>query len=487
MGNRYETGAVTTPANVVFTGPNNEEEPMTTQNSNHVQPGQDTADSRRNFMKSVAAGTVGAGLSLGFNAASYAKVKDANDRVRVAVVGLRGMGWGHVKGYAGLENVEVAALCDVDESISAKRVKEMDEMGLPRPEVHYDLRRVLDDPNIDAISVATPNHWHALAGFWAAQAGKHATLEKPGTHNYFEGQQLIKAAKRYDRLIQHHAERRTFKGYKAAMKFLHEGGLGEVYMAKGMCYKWRNTIKRMGPEPVPDGVHYDLWLGPAPKREFTRNRFHYNWHWHWDYGNGDIGNQGAHQVDIARWGLGVTLPTKISSMGGHFMFDDDQETPNTQMALFEFPSDEGGGDRKKIMQFEVRHWVTNHEGGLGKGAGNNIGNLFYGSEGYMVIDGGGNWRTYMGKGREPGPSGSGGGDMFRNFVEAIRANDRSIMEGDIVDGHHSCALIHMANTSYRLGRTLNFDPVTERYLGDEEANTMLTRNYRAPYVIPEKF
>ena len=311
---------------------------MSTKNSSHVHSGQDSTESRRTFVRSVAAGTVGAGLSLGFNAASYAKIKDANDRVRVAVVGLRGMGWGHVNGYAGLENVEVAALCDVDENISAKRVKEMEEMGLPRPATYYDLRRVLDDPTIDAISVATPNHWHALAGFWAVQAGKHATLEKPGTHNYFEGQQLIKAAKRYDRLIQHHAERRTFKGYKAAMKFLHEGGLGEVYLAKGMCYKWRNTIKRKGPEPVPAGVHYDLWLGPAPKREFTRNRFHYNWHWHWDYGNGDIGNQGAHQVDIARWGLGVTLPTKISSMGGHFMFDDDQETPNTQMSLFEFPS-----------------------------------------------------------------------------------------------------------------------------------------------------
>jgi predicted dehydrogenase len=258
-----------------------------------------------------------------------------------------------------------------------------------------------------------------------------------------------------------------------------------VYLAKGICYKRRDTIGRKSEEPIPAGVDYNLWLGPAPKRPFTANRFHYNWHWHWDYGNGDLGNQGAHQMDIARWGLGVEYPTKISSMGGRYMFDDDQETANTQMSMFEFPNPNGKGDKKSMLQFEVRHWMSNDEGELG-GSEGTIGNIFYGSEGYLTLNLGGQWKTYMGRKREPGPSGRGSGDMFQNFVDTIRANDPSKLEGTIEDGHLSCALIHFANTSYRLGRTLNFDAKTERYIGDAEANAMLTRKYRAPFVVPDK-
>ena len=418
------------------------------------------------------------------SAKSYASVSGANDRVRVGVVGVRGMGFGHVRGYARLRNVEVAAVCDVDETIIRRRVADMERMKLGKPDTYADIRKLLEDQNIDAISVATPNHWHALAGYWAVQAGKHATLEKPGTHNVFEGQQLIKASKRYGKLIQHHAERRCFSGFQEAVKFLHDGGLGEVYMAKGLCYKWRDTIGRELESSPPEGVDYDLWLGPAPRRPFTNNRFHYKWHWHWDYGNGDLGNQGAHQMDIARWGLGVNFPTQVSSMGGRYMFDDDQETANTQVALFEFPNPAGGGDKKKLLQFEVRHWITNYEGDLGQAPGNNIGNIFYGSEGYLTIDGSGTWKTYFGKEREPGPSGGGGGDMWANFVDAIRADDRSRMEGDITEGHATCSLIHLANTSYRLGRTLDIDPQAEKVRNDKEANAMLTRNYRSPFVIP---
>lgn len=409
----------------------------------------------------------------------------ANDRVRIGVVGIRGMGFGHIRAYSQLENVEVAALCDIDENLFAERVKWLEDNGKSKPKLYRDIRDLLDDKDIDAISVATPNHWHALAGIWAAQAGKHATLEKPGTHNVFEGRQLVNAAEKYNKLIQHHAERRSFAGFKSAMDFLHNGGLGEVYMAKGMCYKWRDTIGKTADAPIPQGVDYDLWLGPAPKRSFNPNRFHYNWHWNWDYGNGDLGNQGAHQMDIARWGLGVKHPSVISSLGGHFMFDDDQETPNTQISVFEYPNKEGGGDKKKLLQFEVRHWISNHEGGIGEGDSNNIGNLFYGSEGYMVIDLGGNWKTYMGKSREPGENGGGGGDMFRNFVETIRTNDKSKLEGDIEEGHYSCSLMHLANISYRVGRRLHFDAENETILNDDEANTMLTRNYRDPFVVPK--
>lgn len=464
-------------------------------------------NSRRTFIKTIAAGTAGAGLGIGLSAASYGRILGANDRVRVGVVGIRGMGFGHIRAYAELDNVDVAALCDVDQNLFAEREAWLDEHGHPKPKRYVDIRDLLDDPDIDAISVATPNHWHALAGFWAAQAGKHSTLEKPATHNIFEGQQLIKAAERYGVLIQQHAERRSFPGFQSAVEFLRSGGLGEVYMAKGLCYKWRDSIGLYPDGPMAEGekfgptvtggempgftaeylknVNYDLWVGPARMRPFNRNRFHYNWHWQWEYGNGDIGNQGVHQIDIARWGLGVELPTRVASIGGHFMFDDAQETPNTQIAVFEFPNPEGAGDKKKILQFEVRHWITNHEGGLGEGSENTIGNLFYGSEGYMVIDLGGNWKTYMGKKREPGPSGSGQGNMWQNFVDTIRSGDRTKLEGDITEGHLSCALMHIANTSYRLGRSLDFDPETQRYIDDDEANEMLTRDYREPYVVTQ--
>jgi len=439
--------------------------------------------SRRRFVKAVSLGA--AGFAIHRPGLAAQRILGANDRVRVGVVGTRNMGFGHIRSYAGLKNCEVAAICDVDENLFAERLQWLEANGYPKPKTYVDVRKLLEDPTIDAIAVATPNHWHALAGFWAAQAGKHATLEKPATHNYFEGTKLIEASRKYDVLIQQHAERRSYRGFQDAVAFMRQGGLGEIYLAKGICYKWRNTIKRTPNGAVPAGVDYNLWLGPAPTRPFSRNRFHYNWHWHWDYGNGDLGNQGAHQMDIARWGLGVTHPTKISSMGGHFMFDDDQETANTQMCLYEFPNPNGGGDKKCMLQFEVRHWITNNEAGLDK-ADNIIGNLFYGSEGYLAINLGGKWRTYLGKQREPGPSGEGGGSMFENFVGCIRSRNRAQLDGDISEGHLSCALIHHANTSYRLGRTLDFDPRTERYIGDTEANAMLTRDYRVPFVVTEK-
>jgi predicted dehydrogenase len=442
------------------------------------------SETRRHFIKKSAGIAIAAPFSLNYLGMGNSWM-GANDRVRIGVVGIRGMGFTHIRNYSQLENVEVAALCDVDERLFAKRLKWLEDNGKPKPKLYRDIRDLLDDKDIDAISVATPNHWHALAGIWAAQAGKHATLEKPGTHNVFEGRQLIKAAEKYNTLIQHHAERRCFPGFQSAVEFLHSGGLGEVYMAKGLCYKWRKTIGKETDAPVPEGVDYDLWLGPAPKRPFNPNRFHYNWHWHWDYGNGDLGNQGAHQMDIARWGLGVKHPTVISSLGGHYMFDDDQETPNTQISVFEYPNEKGGGDKKKMMQFEVRHWITNHEGGIGEGSSNNIGNLFYGSEGYMVIDLGGNWKTFMGKNREPGVGGEGRGDMFENFVNAIRSNDKSQLVGSIEEGHYSCSLMHLANISYRVGRRLHFDPVKETFLHDTEADAMLTREYRHPFVVPE--
>lgn len=422
----------------------------------------------------------------------------ANDRVRVAVIGVHGMGQNHIKAYAALPNVEVAAICDVDSNLFAPVTKSLfTSKGLKAPKTYTDLRRLYEDKEIDAVSVVTPNHWHALASIWAAQAGKHVSVEKPCCHNIFEGRKLVEAAKRYNVLVQDGAEQRSNPCAQSMAKFLHGGGLGEVYMAKGICYKWRNTIGRYDDEPVPSGVDYDLWLGPAPKRPFNKNRFHYNWHWNWEYGCGDMGNQGVHEMDIARWGLGVTLPTKITAVGGHFMFDDAQETPNVLMALYEFPNPQGGGDKKKILQFEVRHWIGNGEDALwlkGASQGNNyqstskgnvVGNLFFGSKGYMAKDVD-QWRTFMGEKREPGEKGSGLGNHYENFVNAVRAPTPATFNRSIEDGFNSCAVIHLGNIAYRLGRTLHFDPDTLTFPGDAEANALLTRNYRAPYVVPDK-
>jgi len=450
---------------------------------------------RRDFIKK--AGTSSIALSatplLWGNSSSW---KGANDKVRVAVIGIRGMGQSHIENYQKLNNVEVAAICDVDSNLFDEVIKKhFTDKGLKRPKIYTDLRLLFEDKDIDAVSVVTPNHWHTLASIWAIQAGKHVSVEKPCCHTFWEGQKLVEAARKYHVIVQDGAEQRSNPCAQSMAEYLHDGQLGEVYMAKGFCYKWRNTIGKAPVEAVPAGVDYDLWMGPAPKKPFTRNRFHYNWHWQWDYGNGDMGNQGVHEVDIARMGLGVTLPARISAMGGHFMFDDDQETPNQMMATFEFPNEKGRGDKKKIMQFEVRHWITDR-GGLDlsteetnnaymTSSANTIGNTFYGSKGIMKKDVN-TWESYLGKDRVPGESGSGIGNHYQNFIDCIRANDKSLNNAPIEEGFYSCALIHLANISYRLGRSLDFDPVAMKFPDDEQANAMLTKEYRKNFEVPEK-
>lgn len=415
------------------------------------------------------------------------RVFGANDRIRVACCGVRGQGRAHIANFQQLPDAEVVALCDIDENVLADRLKEFQERGWAKPKTYTDIRQLLEDPEIDVVSFATPNHWHALGTIWACQAGKDVYVEKPAAHNIWEGRKMIEAARKYNRIVQNGLQIRSSIAVQAAVEFLRSGGLGEVYMAKGLCYKWRDTIGHTPDEPVPPGVYYDLWLGPAPKRPFSRNRFHYNWHWYWDYGNGDIGNQGVHQFDVARWGLGMDQhPVKVSSMGEHVMFDDDQETPNVQHAMFEYSPEQTGKRTKTLLQFEVRHWITNHEGGIGEGPENTVGVIFYGSEGYLVVDSYQSWRSYLGRKREPGPSARIGGNHYRNFLDAVRARDHSILHCDIEEGHKSAVLCHLANISYRLGRSLEFDPQTERFVGDDEANAMLSRQYRAPFVVPEK-
>jgi predicted dehydrogenase len=403
-----------------------------------------------------------------------------NDTIRVACVGIRGQGRSHIRAYAAMPGVEIAALCDVDESVLEARLKEVEGMGKKRPAAFVDFRKLLEDRSIDAVSLATPNFHHTLQTVWACQAGKDVYVEKPCTHNIFEARQIVAAARKYNRIVQHGTNTRSNAAAREAVQHLRDGLIGDVYMARGLCFKWRDTIGRTPVEPEPAGVHYDLWLGPAPKREFTRNRFHYNWHWFWEYGNGDIGNQGIHEMDTARWGLGVKYPVKVSSMGGHFMFDDDQQTPNTQVATFEFQD----GGKKRFLVFEVRHWMSNREADIGKRGDNCIGDIFYGSKGYLVMRGG--YQTFLGKSQEPGPSGNADGNNWVNFIECVRNRKRENLNAEIEEGAISTVLVHLANISYRLGRTLNFDPNTLTCVGDEEANRMFTRDYRAPFVVPEE-
>jgi predicted dehydrogenase len=391
-----------------------------------------------------------------------------------------------VDAFSRVPNVEIAALCDVDDTVLNRRRAEVGG----RPQTFTDVRRLLEDQSIDAISIAAPNHWHALMAIWACQAGKDVYVEKPCSHNLWEGRQLVRAAEKYRRIVQHGTQSRSAPALIEAINQLHGGALGEIYLARGLCFKWRDTIGRAPPEPVPRGVDYDLWTGPAPLKAFTRNRFHYNWHWIWDTGNGDLGNQAIHQVDAARWGLGVAFPNRVSAVGGHFMFDDDQETPNTLNCVFEFDQPDG---RRKMMEVEVRHWITNNEAGIHSGLfnrDNTIGSIFYGSKGYLAA---GNedafsYESWLGRDRKAGPRGHSGDDHFGNFIKCVRSRKGEELSAPIEEGHISCALVHLANTSYRLGRALHVDPDTERVVGDEEANRLLSggdRGYRAPFVVPD--
>ena len=405
-----------------------------------------------------------------------------SDTVRVACIGVRAQGNEHLHRYGKMQNVEIAAICDIDESVLNQRLADVEKTGRKRPAAYTDIRKLLEDKSIDAISIATPNHNHTLQAIWGCQAGKHVYVEKPCSHDMFEARQIVAAAKKYDRLVQHGTNSRS-GGARDAIRLMREGVIGDVYLARGLCFKWRDTIGRKPVEPVPAGVHYDLWLGPAPQHAFTKNRFHYNWHWFWDYGNGDLGNQGIHQVDVCRWGLGVKYPTKVSAIGGHFMFDDDQETPNTLMVAYEFNQ----GGRKVMMEFEVRHWITNKEAAIGAADTNCVGATFYGSKGYMSVDAEdfGKYQSFLGRKGEAGPSGSELGDNWANFISAVRSGKHTDLNAPIEEGAISTTLVHLANISYRLGRTLHFDAESYSCTGDQEANAMFRRQYRAPFIVPD--
>jgi predicted dehydrogenase len=414
--------------------------------------------SRRSFV-------IGAGTAL---AAS------ANDRIRVAVLGVNGRGADHIKAFQSQPGVEVAVLCDPDRNVADQRALEFFDSYGKTVRVEQDLRRVFDNKEIDVVSIATPNHWHALAAIWACQAGKDVYVEKPGSHNIREGRRLVEAAHKYQRIVQHGVQLRSSEALREGVDLLRKGVIGRVYMARGVVFRWRPSIGRKASEEPPPGFDYNLWQGPAEERPFSRNIVPYNWHWHWDYGNGDVGNQGIHEMDMCMWGLGVELPEKITSMGGRFLFDDDKETPEVQTSSYLYPA------QKKMIQFEVRHWCTNQEDGAA------VGNIFYGSEGYMVVKNYDRFEIYLGPLREKGPARQAGGDHFANFLKAVRSRKTSDQNGPVETAHLSSALAHLGNISHRLERQLVFDPRKEQFVGDEQANAMLSRKYRAPFVVPEQ-
>jgi predicted dehydrogenase len=459
---------------------------------------------RREFIKTTAIGTAGLTIGgMGFSAKSYAAIIGANERINVGVIGVRNQGTVHLNSWCGLKeshNVQVRAICDVDEALWPAALKLVDQKSGVTPSTNWDLRSLLDDQEIHAVSIVVPNHWHALAAIWAAQAGKHVYVEKPASHNIWEGRKMIEAWRKYGRRMQVGLNNRSSKNVREAIAFLHGGGIGELYMARALCFKARDSYGMAQDGQPPATFHYERWLGPAPMRPYNEKRSHYNWHWYWDTGNGDTGNTGPHQLDIARWGLQKNEhPVAVSSMGGIFGFTSDegktpgtkvyggvetyghdkttQETPNTQTASYQYADG-------KIIEMETRGRYTNQEGS----AGQELGNVFYGTEGWLEL-GGTTWKAFRRREKKPFTESKEvereRASHWANFIEAVRSGKDEDLHSDIHEGHLSTSLCHLANISYRVGHSLKFEGPKEKFVNDAQADALLTKVYRKPYVVPE--
>ncbi|HEX7377979.1 MAG TPA: Gfo/Idh/MocA family oxidoreductase [Pirellulales bacterium] len=475
--------------------------------------------SRRRFLQdsllASAATAVAALPAIQAEAEERRPTTGANDRLSVAVIGVNGRGTSHLAAFsdAGRYNTEVTYICDADEAVGQKRVAEIAKKQEHAPRFVQDLRKVFDDPNVDIVSIATPNHWHALAAIWAMQADKDVYLEKPVSHNVSEGRRVVETARKHKRICQTGTQCRSAGGTIAAIDYVQSGKIGQVKVARGLCYKRRDSIGPKGTYTVPATVDYNLWLGPAPQKQPGRQRFHYDWHWFWDYGNGDLGNQGIHQMDIARWGLGLPgLCQSVFSYGGRFGYEDAGETANTQTIVHDY------GDKQLV--FEVRGLPTDALRGA------KVGVIFEGSEGFVVL-------TSYEAGAALDRDGKlitafkGNGDHFANFVDAMRSRRREDLRAEIEEGHLSSALCHLGNIAYRLGSAapmgevrerlkdhagatadfdrlarhladqkvpdttlmqfgppLEFESAVERFVNNSPADAMLTREYRQPFVVP---
>ena len=443
----------------------------------------------------------------------------ANETLRVAVVGVKGRGMSHVGGFNGNHGCEIVTVCDPDEAVIGPAMSAVEKKSGKKPEFVRDIRKVVEDKNIDIIAIATPNHWHALASILAMENGKHVYVEKPVSHNVREGRIMVETARKFKKVCQTGTQSRSMPGMREAMAYMHDGKLGKVKLAYATCYKPRGSIGKVnGEQPIPKTIDYDIWCGPAPKLPLMRAKLHYDWHWTWAYGNGDLGNQGIHEMDKARWGLGkMELPKTVMSLGGRFGYIDDGETANTQLCVYDY------GDSELI--FEVRGLKTEDY----KGA--RVGNIFFGEKGIIVCPnyGGGFLMDLDGKKVQDFKGNGSDNSHFGNFVQAVRAGDHKLLNADILEGHLSSALCHLGNISYRLGvekamaevkeftkdkdalqafdrmtqhlkdnkvdiakeigrvgPTLPIDPKTERFTGNNaKANEMLFREYRKGFEIKD--
>ncbi len=483
---------------------------------------------RRSFLKNSAL----AATALSFTAKSWSQVPGANEDIRVAVVGFNGRGESHISGFKKQKGARLVALCDVDSRVLQRGVG-----ALAKEEISVrgftDIRKLLEDKNVDAVTIATPNHWHSLAGIWAIQAGKDVYTEKPISHNVWEGRQFVKAARKYNKIVQSGTQSRSsVEGIKQAVAWVKEGNLGKILIARGLCYKPRKSIGKINaPQAVPDSVDYDVWCGPAEKLPLLREKLHYDWHWVWNTGCGDLGNQGIHQMDIARWFLGVNeLSPRVFSVGGRLGYDDDGETPNTQIVYHDYP--------EAPLIFEVRGLPESKEA-QGKGwspmdkfpkeHGGSVAVIIHCEGGHVLVPNYNEATAYDKDGKEI-KKWKGVEDHFANFSKAVRSRKISDLNADILEGHLSSALCHTGNISYRLGfqkspdeireqikgdrdasatfdrmaehlkandvdidmakvtigPVLKMDPKTETFQNSVEGNALLTRHYRRPYVVPEQ-
>jgi predicted dehydrogenase len=434
-----------------------------------------SAVNRRGFLKQSIASV--ASLS----ALSYARASDSpSDKVVLAFIGIGSTVPGSVGGrgrqllrpFSSFKDVDIAYLCDVDESFFVHGQKLLTSAMRPEAKIEKDLRRVLEDKNVDAVVVATPDHWHALATIWACQAGKHVYVEKPASHNLIEGRRMVEAARKYHRVVQLGTQSRSSASLARAAELVQSGKLGKIPHARAWIGGGRPNIGRQKDTSVPAGVDYDLWLGPAPERAFNVNRFHYRWHWMWDYGTGELGNNGIHALDRIRWIMNLDAPTRIVAAGGKFFYDDDQETPDTLNVTYEFPT--------CSVSWEHRVWS--------KSTGDGI--ALYGENGTLLLDREG-W--HVEKGIEAADKGDGqqekveGAIHQRNFIDCIKSSSGANVKkpnADIEEGHKSTRLCHLGNIAFRTCRAIRFDVQTETCIDDSEANHLLGRSYRKPFVVP---
>ncbi len=440
-------------------------------------------------------------------AASAMQVWGANDRISVAIIGLGGRGGGsHLRTLSGLPEARVVGLCDVNQEARERAQATLLKSTGEKATEFADMRDAFADANVEAVSVATPNHWHALTAIWAMQAGKDVYAEKPASHNIHEGLTMVKVARDTKRMLQIGSQHRSTPFKMRAIEALQGGLIGKIHQSRGLCYKRRRSIGKKPDTPTPPGLNWEMFLGPAPLRPFNELRFAYNWHWFWDTGNGDIGNQGVHQMGVARWGMSEPQwPKTVYAHGGKFAYDDDQETPNTLTSAFNFD----GGE----LVFEVRGLLTGTEGAVPpprrrrRQPGDSdapspevtapktsaplnvmIGNLFYGSEGWAAMNDRG-FQAFKGESNElvmEETSDRGVGDPtalhMQNFLAAVRSRNHQDLHDEIEIANLSAAMCHLANISYRVGRQLTLEE-GPKFVNDTEATKLLTRDYREPYVV----